>query len=194
MSKFKITCDENGQFYVNDKPVDRRGYGWRQEANGNWYYSKEGNVIDRLTQAIENGKLTQDRVDSCRTFLEKQSLWEEIKRKRGVGTYYRDPAVVCWDAVEKFSDEQSVNKNGSWYGNTICFTGQMYDQNGNKLERKEARKIANSVGFVWLDNVTNGCVFLVTGEYKELTNKTKKAMEYGTSIISPQEFWKMINA
>lgn len=32
MSKFKITCDENGQFYVNDKPVDRRGYGWRQEA------------------------------------------------------------------------------------------------------------------------------------------------------------------
>jgi hypothetical protein len=46
MSEFKITCDENGQFYVNDKPADRRGYGWRREANGNWYYSKEGNVID----------------------------------------------------------------------------------------------------------------------------------------------------
>ncbi|AGX88426.1 BRCT domain-containing protein [Candidatus Symbiobacter mobilis] len=193
MSKFKITCDENGQFYVNDKPVDRRGYGWRQEANGSWYYSKEGNVIDRLAQAIENLELNQDRIDSCYSFLEKQSLWEEIKRKRGVGNYYRDPAAACWNAIERFSDEQSVNKDGSWYGNTICFTGQMYDQSGNKLERKEARRIANNVGFVWLDNVTNGCVFLVTGEYKELTNKTKKALEYGTSIISPQEFWKMMN-
>jgi len=59
--------------------------------------------------------------------------------------------------------------------------------------REEVRKISNDIGFIWLETVTIGCVFLVTGEYKTLTSKTKKAMEYGTGILSPKEFWDLID-
>ncbi len=193
MSVFKITCDEDGQFYVNDKPVDRRGYGWRQRKNETWYYSREGNVTDRLNDALERGEIFQEQIDSCCDFEERKNLWEQVKLSRGIISHSRDPATACWESVERLSDEQSTNRNGAWYGNTICFTGQMHDRNGGKLERKVARTEASNVGFVWLENVTSGCVFLVTGDYKKLTNKTKKAMEYGTNIISPEEFWEMLN-
>lgn len=194
---FEITCDDSGQFYVNGKPVDKRGFGWRQSSNGRWFYSAEQNVIDRLAVAIERGDVAKEEVDICNSRKERKALWESVKSKRGIGfsghLIYRDPAASCSEAVERLSLEQPVNQDGIWFGSTICFTGQMYDRKGQKIKREIVRKIVNDIGFVWLETVTIGCVFLVTGEYKTLTGKTRKAMEYGTGILSPDDFWNLID-
>ena len=172
--KFEITCDDSGQFYVNGNPVERRGSGWRQRQDKTWYYSKKANVIDRLGVAIENGEVSREEVENCRSHEERQELWNAIKVKRGRGLgsggkginiWHPDPFIACWNAIEHYSKEQPVNTKGSWYGNTICFTGQMYDRDGNKIVRSNVRKIANNLGFIWLENVNTGCVFLITGEY-----------------------------
>ena len=70
---------------------------------------------------------------------------------------------ACLEAVRTVKN-QHVNIDGEWYGSTICFTGQMYDKEGCKISRADVRLIANEIGLVWLDNVTFGCVFLVTGK------------------------------
>jgi hypothetical protein len=82
---FEITCDENGQFYVNDKPVDKRGFGWRQAASGRWYYSKEQNVYERLIAAIEDGNITKQEIENCKSYEERKILWEKVKAKKGIG-------------------------------------------------------------------------------------------------------------
>lgn len=193
--KFEITCDENNQFYINGKPVDKRGCGWRQKSSGKWYYSKEANIIDRLQIALENSNISNDELERCKTQEELKELWKQVKKNKYVGInhpVYLDPASSCEEAVARLSEVQPVKRDGEWYGSTICFTGQMFDKDGTKITRKEVRKIANNIGFTWLENITIGCVFLVTGEYKTLTNKTKKAMGYGTSILSPLQFWELV--
>jgi NAD-dependent DNA ligase len=196
-TNFEVTCDENGQFYVNGKPVDKRGFGWRPSSNGRWFYSAKQNVIDRLAVAIETEDVTKEEVAGCSSHEERKALWESVKARKGVGfgghLIYLDPAASCAEAVERLSREQPVNNGGIWFGSTICFTGQMYDREGKKIKRELVRKIANDIGFVWLDMVTIGCVFLVTGEHKMLTRKTKKAVEYGTGILSPDDFWNLID-
>lgn len=196
---FEISCDESGQFFVNGKPVDRRGCGWRQSPSGRWYYSREANVIDRLETAIENGDVTSDEVYGCKNHAERKLLWEKIKTTKRIGggtvaghPVYLDPAASCAEAVERLSKEQPVNRSGPWYGSTICFTGQMFDRTGNKITRKKVREISNEIGFVWLERVTIGCVFLVTGEYKTLTSKTQKAMRQGCGLLSLAEFWDLV--
>ncbi|MDF1880055.1 hypothetical protein JHD50_01860 [Sulfurimonas sp. MAG313] len=57
--------------------------------------------------------------------------------------------------------------------------------------RSKVREIANSIGFVWLERVIIGTVSFVTGEYKTLTKKTKKSMDLGTGILSPDDFWHL---
>ncbi len=197
--KFEITCDEKGQFFVNGKPVDKKGSGWKQTKNGRWYYSKEQNVIDRLEIALELGNTTKEEVEKCKNYESRKSLWEDIKAKQGMHSgsvghpVFLDPADSCAEAVLRLTKSQPVNQDGLWYGSTICFTGQMFNREGNKIKRNDVREIANSIGFVWLESVIIGCVFLVTGEYKTLTSKTKKAMKQGTGILSPEDFWNLID-
>jgi len=155
---FKVTCDDNGQFFVNDEPVDRKPCGLTRTKSGKWYYSKEANVRDRLNIALKNGDITKEELYWCKDHIDRKKLWEEVKVKKGISgishTIYLDPAASCSEAVERLSKEQQVNIDGPWYGSTICFTGQMFDKGGDKISRKEVRNIANKTGFVWLEGVT----------------------------------------
>ena len=68
---------------------------------------------------------------------DRKILWDKVKIKKGISSkgiashpIYLDPAASCSEAVERLSKEQPVNTEGSWYGNTICFTGQLFDKKG----------------------------------------------------------------
>ena len=98
-------------------------------------------------------------------------------------------AVVLFD---QYSTTQPVNLKGEWYGSVISFTGKMLDAVGHPMLRKEARLMANAAGFAWVDEVVHGCTHLVAADGTSNTRKSKRAHEFGISVVSPKEFWEMI--
>lgn len=88
--------------------------------------------------------------------------------------------------------QQPINQNGLWKGSVICFTGKMHTQDGLPMTRKDARHIANTAGFAWVDEVIAGCTHLVAAAGTTDTNKSKRARQLGISIITPSEFWELL--
>ncbi len=96
--------------------------------------------------------------------------------------------------VQRLTSEQSVNRDGEWYGSVIVFTGWMLDRAGAKMPRPKAREIANSVGFVWAERVISGCTHLVAAQNASDTRKSQAARKLGITIMSPLEFWELIES
>lgn len=103
---------------------------------------------------------------------------------------FRDKLAI--DKYSHYANLQPVNRDGEWQGSIICFTGKMTDASGNPITRKQAREIANAVGFAWVDEVTAGCTHLVAADGTFTTRKSRKARELGITTITPAEFWEMI--
>lgn len=104
----------------------------------------------------------------------------------------------CWDRanwanIERYVSKQSVSPKALWYGNTVCFTGKMVDREGNKITRDKAQNEANQYGFICLPDVLKGCTFLVAAAPSKKTNKLQSAQIYKIPILSPKQFWQMID-
>lgn len=78
----------------------------------------------------------------------------------------------------------TIPKNGM----SVCFTGKL-----NTLSRNDAAKLAESAGFEVLSGVNKKLTYLVTNTPDSGSSKNKKALEFGTKVITENEFLKMIN-
>jgi len=104
----------------------------------------------------------------------------------------RSPKDLTLAIVAELKTKQGAREGTPWFGNVIAFTGQMTNRDGSKLSRNEARRIANSVGFVWTDDVKHGCTHLLSASLDLATNKAARARELGITMITPNEFWEMV--
>jgi NAD-dependent DNA ligase len=104
----------------------------------------------------------------------------------------RSDKDLTLEIVDQLKTMQCADEAKPWFGNVIAFTGQMINRDGGKLHRDEARRIANSVGFVWTDGVKHGCTHLVAANLDLQTTKALKAREIGVTIMTPNEFWDMV--
>ena len=78
-------------------------------------------------------------------------------------------------------------------GQSFCFTGAM-TYNGTLLARKELIALVKQAGGTVKTAVTQDLTFLVTADTSSSSSKTKKATEYGVSIISPEAFFKIVKS
>lgn len=76
-------------------------------------------------------------------------------------------------------------KNDSSKG-SICFTGTL-----DSMGRKEAQKLAESVGFEVKNGVNRGLTYLVIADPNSQSSKANKAREFGTKLLSEKEFLDM---
>ena len=73
-------------------------------------------------------------------------------------------------------------------GQSVCFTGAL-----NTMSRSEASKKAHEAGFEVKGGVSKGLTYLVTNNIDSGSSKAKKAKSLGTTIISENDFLKMIS-
>ena len=73
-------------------------------------------------------------------------------------------------------------------GQSVCFTGAL-----NTMSRSEASKKAQEAGFEVKGGVSKGLTYLVTNNIDSGSSKAKKAKFLGITIISENDFLKMIS-
>ena len=80
--------------------------------------------------------------------------------------------------------------NNIQYGEngSICFTGKL-----NTMTRTEAQRKAEQAGFAVKATVTAGLDYLVTNDTESGSSKNRKAKQYGTRIITEDEFLMMVS-
>ncbi len=76
---------------------------------------------------------------------------------------------------------------GPLTGQSFCFTGEI------EIRRTLAERLVKEKGGVVKDTVTRGLTYLVQADSRLQTVKALKAKEYGTKVISGQEFLKLID-
>lgn len=75
-------------------------------------------------------------------------------------------------------------------GARVCFTGTATSPSGRVYERDQMNALATSAGLVPANNVTKTkCDLLVVAEVGTQSGKARKAREYGTPVISAEEFF-----
>lgn len=72
---------------------------------------------------------------------------------------------------------------------SICFTGSL-----STMGRKEATNLAERNGYEVKNSVTKGLTYLVTSDPNSNSTKSKKAREFGTTVISETEFLNIMNS
>lgn len=86
---------------------------------------------------------------------------------------------------EKTMNNPTINpgENGS-----ICFTGAL-----NSMTRSKASELAEAAGFTVKTSVSAGLDYLVTNNPFSGSTKNRKAQQYGTRIITEEEFLMMVS-
>jgi len=72
-------------------------------------------------------------------------------------------------------------------GMSVCFTGKL-----NTMSRTEAENLAKTNGFDVLSSVNKKLTYLVTNTPDSGSSKNKKAKEFGTKVITEEDFLKLI--
>jgi len=146
-------------------------------------------VSDSIVDSFPGWQMNSHWLDD---FLSKQPTSGSTDYPRWQPRAPRSDKDLTLEIVEKLKEEQGAKEDAPWFGSVIAFTGQMRNRDGSDLMRKEARRIANSVGFVWIDEVKQGCTHLVTSSLDAATGKMLKARKLGITINEPDEFWDMV--
>jgi DNA polymerase-3 subunit epsilon len=84
-----------------------------------------------------------------------------------------------------------ISENGKELrpGKTVCFTGTAISSEGSQIMRSELEALAAKVGLHPVSAVTKkGCDFVVAADEATMSNKAKKAREWGIEVISVNEF------
>jgi DNA polymerase-3 subunit epsilon len=78
-------------------------------------------------------------------------------------------------------------------GMKVCFTGMAIGKNGEELSRESLESFAIKAGLVPVSSVTKKtCDLLVAADKSSMSGKTKKARDYGISVISVIEFLDLL--
>ena len=88
----------------------------------------------------------------------------------------------------KIENSKILNKNGKLSGKAIMFTGGL-----ERISRSEAKSLVEENGGKVLSSVSKKLNILVTGTNKPTKSKIEKARELGVSIISENEWYKLLN-
>ncbi len=87
--------------------------------------------------------------------------------------------------------ENSQKNAGALVGMSFCFTGTL-THNGRTIARKEAEGMVSRAGGSVKTSVTKDLTYLVTDDVNARSTKSKKAQEYGTSLISCEAFLQLL--
>ncbi len=88
---------------------------------------------------------------------------------------------------------QEAPHEGSLAGKSVCFTGELTCRlGGEKITRKDAKRLATEAGLVVRQRVTRKLDLLVVADPDSLSGKARKARDYGVRIIAEPAFWPMI--
>lgn len=150
-------------------------------------------VLDLIPDSFPNFSINTDWLDD---FLARRSARfsdQCLSESKWARKEPRSPEDLTLNIVNDLKDKQKVTEVSPWFGNVISFTGQMEKRDGRKLDRKVAREIANSVGFVWIEAPKLGCTHLIAPNQECETNKALKARDLGITISTPKEFWDFVD-
>ena len=100
-----------------------------------------------------------------------------------VNMFINDSRYNCLELIQDKTGAPQNNKNNL----SICFTGKL-----NTMTRSEASKKAEAAGFEVKGGVNKGLTYLVTNDTESGSSKNRKAKEFGTKVISEQEFLKLV--
>ena len=79
------------------------------------------------------------------------------------------------------------------HGRSFCFTGAIQKEvDGVRLKRKDMQLIVKENSGLVYDKVKSGLDYLVQADPYKVSSKTKSALKHGTTIISEEDFFKMI--
>ena len=87
----------------------------------------------------------------------------------------------------------SKGETESLEGKTVCFTGQFLCKiSGERITKKKGAEFAAERGLVVVKSVTKKLDILVVADPHSMSNKAKKARDYGTRIIAEKVFWELL--
>jgi len=77
-------------------------------------------------------------------------------------------------------------------GVKVCFTGSAFDSDGKPIAREYLEELAIFKGYVPVSSVTKkSCQLVVAMDISSMSGKTKKARDFGITVISVSEFLEM---
>ena len=95
------------------------------------------------------------------------------------------------DLLNFISIEKRIIKTGKFSGQSFCFTGTLV-YNGETLARKDLQEMVRKSGGSIKTSITKDLTYLVSANKNSTSSKTKKALEYGVSVIDAKEFFEKL--
>lgn len=91
-------------------------------------------------------------------------------------------------------NEKIKTESESLSGKSFCFTGAINRkrQDGSKYTREEMQGLVLKNSGIVHDTVKKDTMFLVQADPSSQSSKSKKAIQYGTKVISEDEFFEMV--
>ena len=94
---------------------------------------------------------------------------------------------------EDTTTDQKIEEFSLKPGMKVCFTGTAIGKNGEELSRETLESYATKKSLIPVSSVTKKtCDLLVAADKSSMSGKTKKARDYGISVISVAEFLDLI--
>jgi DNA polymerase-3 subunit epsilon len=170
--------------------------------------------VDALTSVLSDFELTKDESKNLRNWAKELGLSE--KQVAAANTYFVDNIVKTANRdnyiselesklISKVADSLNVEifvgaedkGNAQQYtlrkGTRVCFTGTASDSDGNPILREEIEEWAVQYELIPVNSVTKkSCDLLVAVDKSSMSGKTKKARDFGITVISVSEFLEFI--
>lgn len=87
----------------------------------------------------------------------------------------------------------AAEQKASLRGQSVCFTGALLcSLGGQPITREIAHLLAEEAGLTLAERVTKKLDVLVVADPDSLSDKARKARDYGTRIVAETAFWPMI--
>ena len=163
MSDFEITVDELK--YLND---------WAETLGLGSSKQKELHIAF-LDQIVFTAKKDNYLSNTEKILIEKAA--------KTLGVNYKEDTTTD-QKIEEFSLKPGMK---------VCFTGTAIGKNGEELSRETLESYATKKSLIPVSSVTKKtCDLLVAADKSSMSGKTKKARDYGISVISVAEFLDLI--
>ena len=196
------------------KIANLEGWGQLSAENLKNATNKSSNILlDKFIYSLgirhigeENAKLLGNFFISAKKFIEllyaskRKNLLKSIDELDGIGSAQlksleeffsnKSNSEIILSLIKhlKIDDSKILNKNGKLSGKTIMFTGGF-----DRIGRAEAKSLVEENGGKVLGSISKKLNILVTGNNKPTNSKIEKAKELGISIVSENDWYKILN-
>ena len=196
------------------KIANLEGWGQLSAENLKNAINKSSNILlDKFIYSLgirhigeENAKLLGNFFISAKKFIEllyaskRKNLLKSIDELDGIGSAQlksleeffsnKSNSEIILSLIKhlKIDDSKILNKNGKLSGKTIMFTGGF-----DRIGRAEAKSLVEENGGKVLGSISKKLNILVTGNNKPTKSKIEKAKELGISIVSENDWYKILN-